>query len=163
MFPSLFIRVVEENVTAEYIKDAFENNKIAVISKVILIPFKYISTNINTHTILQHAFIEVFEWYNNTAANNFKNKLQNKNIETKLVYNDDSWWIVEINTNYQILHNKNNKKYTTDFFKPLPLIKNDYIIPKITYSFDDQYNEENDCMYFDNLMKEVAIYGMLLY
>ena len=39
MFPSLFIRVVEENVTAEYIKNAFENNKIAVISKVILIPF----------------------------------------------------------------------------------------------------------------------------
>lgn len=94
---SLMIKEVESQYTQEYIAKTFWNQNVAKVSKVTLIPY---IKNSKKYSI---AYININEWFDSEAAYNFIQRLNDSTKEARLVYMDDNWWPVEINT-----HNNGN-------------------------------------------------------
>jgi len=98
---------VDSLYTAEYIANIFWNQHIATLNNLTLIP--YLKEN-KIHFV---AYINIDQWCDSEAAYNFIQRLKSPSREARIIYNDDNWWSVELNT-----HNNGNLEvgsYTTWF------------------------------------------------
>ena len=86
---SLFIQFVELYVDAQFIMDLFYTSDIATI--------RSITFQSGENEPYKKAYIDIHEWHDTEIAYNFIKRLQNSNVETKIVHTDDDWWVVKIN------------------------------------------------------------------
>lgn len=114
---SLMIQEVESQYTQTYIANVFWRQDIAKVSNITLIPY------IKNSEIYNIAYINIAEWCDTEAAFNFIQRLTNPEREARIVYSEDNWWPVEINT-----HNNGNISVGT-----------------YTVVFDLDYFENNKC------------------
>ena len=84
---SLMIPCIDSQYTHEYIANVFWNQRIAKVSSVTLLPF----INSKEYNV---AYISVDEWCDSEVSYNFIKRLNNTNVETRVIYNDDNWWTV---------------------------------------------------------------------
>jgi hypothetical protein len=136
---SLYIPHIDKHISAQYIANAFEKNRIAQVSRVFIEPHKYVKTNYN------RAYILIDSWIETEAAYNFVKKLRNPKTEARLVHSDDDWWKVDINK-------KETKLYRTDVLTIFKMENEDaestYKEVKIELVQEDEadeieYNEDN--------------------
>jgi hypothetical protein len=88
---SLFIPCVEFDYLAMDMIDAFYTNGIATVSKITYIPFS------RGETFYYRAYVDIHEWHNTVAAENFILRLTADKYESRFIYEDDSWFVVKIN------------------------------------------------------------------
>lgn len=89
---SLMIPCIESQYTQEYIANVFWKQHIAKVSSITLIPY------IKNCEIFSIAYINIASWCDSEAAYNFIQRLKNQDRETRIVHDDDNWWLVELNT-----------------------------------------------------------------
>lgn len=89
---NLIINSIESQYTAEYIANAFWNQRIAKVRNITLIPY------LRNREIYSIAYIKVDEWYDSEMAYNFIQRLKNESKEARIVHHEEEWWAVEINT-----------------------------------------------------------------
>lgn len=104
---SLFIASVDPKYNADYIMDAFYCQNVATISRVTLVPCE------TKFGIKNRAYIDVHEWHPSEAAYNFIQRLKDITKEARFVYNDDNWWVVEVNKKPFITTSKKMAQFTT--------------------------------------------------
>ena len=90
---SVYIPRIFNNIPTEKIVKTFELLNLGKVEKVDII----MKTNQNGNNI-KMAFVHFSEWYTNSAATNFRENIENPNIDAKLVYDDPWYWIVFPNT-----------------------------------------------------------------
>lgn len=93
--------------TAEYIANQFWRQHIAKVSSITFMP--YLNERDEIYKI---AYITIASFCDTEIAYNFIKRL-NKNMEARLVFNDDDYWIVELNN-----HNDGNiimERFTSIF------------------------------------------------
>ena len=86
------IQEVESQYTQTYIANVFWRQDIAKVSSITLIPY------IKNSEIYSIAYINIAEWCDSEVAFNFIQRLTNPEREARIIYNDDNWWPVELNT-----------------------------------------------------------------
>ena len=86
---SLYIPNIEKHINADFIANVFSKNKLARVSKVYI---EHPRANYN------RAYIEIDYWHETGAAYSFIKSLLNHNVESRLIYCDDNWWVVRVNT-----------------------------------------------------------------
>lgn len=84
---SLMIPCVESQYTHEYIANVLWYQHIAKVSSVTLIPI----INSKEYNV---AYILLDKWCDSEVAYNFIKRLNNPNLETRIVYDEDNWWPV---------------------------------------------------------------------
>ena len=107
---SIYIPRIDIKFNAEFIADVFDRNDIAQVSRVFIEPYKSIITDNSKYN---KAYIGIKSWHPTEAAYNFIERLRNPSREARLVYNDDNWWPVFINTKPNKL--ASNKRVLTIF------------------------------------------------
>ena len=101
------INCVETQYTQEYIANVFWRQHIAKVSSITLIPY------LKNGCVYNIAYITIENWCESENAYNFMRRLNDPSKEARIVYQDDNWWPIEINT-----HNNgelNAGVYTTVF------------------------------------------------
>lgn len=89
---NLMITSVENLYTAEYIANAFWNNRIAKVSKITLIPY------LKNSEIYNVAYITIQQWFETEATYNFIQRINKQDGEARLVHHDEEWFPVQLNT-----------------------------------------------------------------
>ena len=89
---SLMINCIESQYTQPYIANVFWGQAIAKVSSITLIPY------IKNAEIYNIAYINIDEWCETEAAYNFIKRLKSVEKEARLVYDEDNWWPVQLNT-----------------------------------------------------------------
>lgn len=110
---NLMINCIESQYTQEYIANVFWRLNIAKVRSITLIP--YIKNNI----IYNMAYIYIDQWCETETAYNFIKRMKDSSKEVRVIYQDDDWWTVELNThnngnifvgNYTLLFDENYYK-----------------------------------------------------
>ena len=91
---SLYIPIISDKVSEEYIKKMFLKHNIGKILRVDFVKNKVKNRN--------EAFVHFDEWFSNEHATNLKENVLNPEIKARLVYNNDKFW--------PLLENKNPHK-----------------------------------------------------
>lgn len=91
---SLYIPIISNNMSEEYIKKMFLKHKIGKILRVDFVKNKVKNRN--------EAFVHFDEWFTGEEANRLKENVLNPAIKARLVYNNDKFW--------PLLENKNPHK-----------------------------------------------------
>lgn len=103
---SLVIPCVSPTVSAGDIARTFYRLDIATLKAITLLPV--------CDAIC--AYIEIGYWHETETAYRFIERLRNPEKETRVVYDDPSWWIVmENGDNYHIPYDPSYSKMTTNF------------------------------------------------
>jgi len=90
---SLYIPYVEANISDEFIIEYFLKFDIGIVKRVDLIP------KINQKGIYYHgAFIHFEKWFQNTLTMNLQKRLKNKELVTRMFYEQPKYWFVQENT-----------------------------------------------------------------
>jgi hypothetical protein len=90
---SLYIPYVESHISPDFIIEYFSKYDIGIVKRVDLI------SKINKQGIYYHgAFIHFEYWFQSTLTKNIQNRLKNKELVTRLVYDEPKYWIVQENT-----------------------------------------------------------------
>lgn len=129
----LYIPHVNKNITAEYIAYVFAKYNIADISKVA---FEHRDTE------TKRAHIQIKYWQDTGAAFSFIDSLRNKRKETRFVYADEYWWVVEINKYPHKLHTDNTAR-TITIFKEI-VINHDLQAKFYGYKNIEEMDDAND-------------------
>jgi hypothetical protein len=108
---SIYISRIEEEICAEYIMNAFEENELATVSRVTLIPY-HSPSKYNGEKYCQ-AFIDIHSWHETEAAYNFIQSLKYSSEEIRFAYSGDLWWVVEVNPKPWITTMGLFEQYTT--------------------------------------------------
>lgn len=123
MFPitSIYIPYVDKSFNAEFIANTIEKNGIAKVSSIAIEPYKSSYVSIVKNGIAQYnrVYIGIKSWQDTEAAYNFIYRLRNSNRETRLIYNDDDWWRVEINYQEDKLLTNNDTSRVVTLFEDL--------------------------------------------
>jgi hypothetical protein len=103
---SLVIPCVAPDISAVDIARTFYKLEIATVKAITLLPI--------CEAIC--AYIEIGYWHDTETAYRFIERLRNPEKETRLVYDDPSWWIVMENSdNYHIPYDPKYSSITTNF------------------------------------------------
>jgi hypothetical protein len=96
-----------------YVADTFLKQNIAKISDITLIPYW------RNSVVVYVGFITILEWFDTENSYNFIQKLKNPSKETRMVYDDDDWWVIQLNTgdecNFAVENYTVYFSYPTDF------------------------------------------------
>ena len=101
---SLYIPIINENISEEYIKTMFKSHD---IGNVMRVDFVY-----NKNKKRREAFIHFDEWFNNEKANKLQEDVKDKEKNVKFTYAKNKFWPLlpnrnahkrVDNPNYQIL------------------------------------------------------------
>ena len=84
---------IQPQYTAEYIANVFWKHRIAQVKSITLFPY------LQGSNVYQRAYITIDNWSDSEVAYNFIQRLKQKSKPTRIVYKDDLWWPVKINTN----------------------------------------------------------------
>lgn len=151
---SLFMPRIQSDYSADDMMEDFYINGIATVSRVAYKPYVY------ENVLYYRAYVRIAEWHDNESAYNFVNRLKNKTIETRFIYEGENWFVVRID----------HKPWLTDL--PACVVTNNYLLDDIDVNdhsgfFDlqpidsdwddiksivnDALDEFNDELYSDNL------------
>ena len=75
-----------------YVANTFLKQNIAKINDITLIPYW------RNGVVVYVGFITILEWLDTENSYNFIQKLKNPSKETRMVYDDDDWWVIQLNT-----------------------------------------------------------------
>jgi len=75
-----------------YVANTFLKQNIAKINDITLIPYW------RNGAVVYVGFITILEWFDTENSYNFIQKLKNPSKETRMVYDDDDWWVIQLNT-----------------------------------------------------------------
>ena len=96
-----------------YVANTFLKQNLAKISDVTLIPYW------RNGVVVYVGFITILEWFDTENSYNFIQKLNNPSKETRMVYDDDDWWVIQLNTgdecNFAVENYTVYFSYPTDF------------------------------------------------
>lgn len=98
---SLYIPHVFENITKEEIIKTFESQNLGKIKSIDLVS-KLGKNNVSYNA----AYLHFDCWFNNTASNNFQEKLKNPEKECRVIYDDPWFWLVLENKTKKHLPNE---------------------------------------------------------
>jgi hypothetical protein len=90
---SVCIPRIFNNIPTSKIVKTFESLNLGEVESVDIV----MKTGKNNEPI-KMAFVHFHQWYNNSGANNLRQKIEDPNCEAKLVYDDPWYWIVLPNT-----------------------------------------------------------------
>jgi len=93
-----------------YVANTFWKQNIAKISDITLIPYW------RNGVVVYVGFITVQEWLDTENSYNFIKKLNDPSRETRMVYDDDDWWVIQLNTSNE--SNFTFENYTVYFSYP---------------------------------------------
>ena len=79
----------------ELIKKRFMEEGYGVVDDVELVKQWECELNVDDH-LYSAAFVTVGKWYDNEKTRNFKNMIQDKNIEARLTHGEDDYWEFEL-------------------------------------------------------------------
>lgn len=133
---SVYIPRIFDNIPTHKIVNTFELLDLGKVDKIDII----LKTNTNG-TNIKMAFVHFSEWYTNSAAINFRQNVENPNIDAKLVYDDPWHWIVLPNVSAM---KENSTTYSHDIDTRLQNIENkiaylyDNLLPNINYSLEEK-------------------------
>ncbi len=116
-----------------YVANVFWHQKIGKVSKVSVMPYS------KNDKLLYICLVTINEWFDSECAYNFIKRLQDPSRETRLVYSDDNWWVVELNNeiSYQDIYTVNFKEAEYDF------PENDLVNEVLHYvSDDDEFDDD---------------------
>ena len=85
---SLYIPHVFANITKNKIVETFEKLRIGSINRIDFLNKKSKKSNYNA------VYIHFSEWYDNSAARNFQERVLDPNMEARVVYDEPWFWIV---------------------------------------------------------------------
>ena len=89
---SLCIPYVVATITEEMISYVLLNQKIGIVNRVDFVP------KIDNKGDYYHcAFIHFERWFDNIITINLQKRLQNANLETRIVYDDPWFWTIKEN------------------------------------------------------------------
>jgi hypothetical protein len=71
------------------------------------------------------AYVDIHEWHDNEGAYNFVQRLKNPSLETRFVYNEDDWWVVEINKKPWMTKTKNGNTIINWLVDNTPTVNED--------------------------------------
>ena len=125
---TVFLPHVHKLFDAEFVANIFEKNGIAKVNKVYFEP---------NNECYNRVYIGIDTWQETETAYSFINRLRSSNKETRIVYQDDDWWTVQINK-YPHKLDKNNRVLTV--FKQIK--ENDSDMTIDTEYFDDEISTE---------------------
>lgn len=100
---SIYIPRVFKNIPNKKIIDTFESFNLGKISTIDVLNKE------GKNDTYKMVFIHFTEWFDNPAANNLRDKIDNKHQHAKLVYDDPWYWI--------LLPNQSNYVKSTPFVK----------------------------------------------
>ena len=96
-----------------YVADIFLKQNLAKISDITLIPYW------RNSVVVYVGFITIMEWFDTENSYNFIQKLKNPSKETRMIYDDDDWWVIQLNTgdecNFAVENYTVYFSYPTDF------------------------------------------------
>ena len=89
---SLYIPIIAESISEEYIKKMFKTHNIGLILRVDFVK--------NLLKNRREAFVHFDEWYNSEESKKMKEDIMNPNTKTRFVYNEaGKFWPLLINKN----------------------------------------------------------------
>jgi len=94
---SLYIPIISESTSEDYIKSSFEKNK---IGKILRVDFVH-----NIQKNRREAFIHFDEWFDTTECVKLKESILDPNVKAKLYHTSDRFWPLLVNKN---AHKRNN-------------------------------------------------------
>ena len=127
---SLYIPVIQEKTSEEYIKSIFSKKNIGKILRVDFV--------VNMTKNRREAFIHFDEWYENEECKKLKDDIMDPNTKTKLYHTNERFWPILVNKNphkriinpdYKILSNHEVKTVCAN---SLNLIKPEKMVAKST-------------------------------
>ena len=115
---SVCIPRIFNNIPTSKIVKTFESLDLGEVESVDIV----MKTGKNNEPI-KMAFVHFHQWYDNSGANNLRQKIEDPNCEAKLVYDDPWYWIVLPNTS----EHKDNININTniDISKKLQELENE--------------------------------------
>ena len=106
---SLTIQCVESRFTAEYIANAFWNQRIAQVKTITLVPY------LKNTVMFQMAYVVIENWCDSEVAYNFIKRLQKAEGEVRFVHQTDEWWPIQ-------LRSPNTTQFPSSFFFPRDVV-----------------------------------------
>jgi hypothetical protein len=106
---SLFIPHVFANITKEYIMQIFSRLDIGEVDHIDLVA--KMGADGKPYNA---AYIHFIEWYENTAARNFQEKIKDAEKPTHLIYDDPWYWIVLENKAQRFIPGDRKKRITLE-------------------------------------------------
>ena len=89
---SLYIPIITESISEEYIKKMFKTHNIGIILRVDFVK--------NLVKNRREAFVHFDEWYNSEESKKMKEDILNPNTKTRFIYNEaGKFWPLLINKN----------------------------------------------------------------
>ena len=89
---SLYIPIIAESISEEYIKKMFKTYNIGIILRV-----DFVKNLVNNR---REAFVHFDEWYNSEESKKMKEDILNPNTKTRFIYNEaGKFWPLLINKN----------------------------------------------------------------
>jgi len=88
---SLYIPVIQEKTSEEYIKSIFNKKNIGKILRVDFV--------VNIKKNRREAFIHFDEWFENEECKKLKDDIMDPNTKTKLYHTNDRFWPILVNKN----------------------------------------------------------------
>ncbi len=136
MMPNMeFPESVDWREYHSYVANIFWRQKIGKVSKVSVMPYS------KNEKLLYLCLVTINEWFDSECAYNFIKRLQDPSRETRLIYSDDNWCVVELNNemSYQDIYTVNFKEAKYEF------VENDVVNDVLHYvSDDDEFDEFDD-------------------
>ena len=94
---SLYIPIISESTSEDYIKSSFEKNK---IGKILRVDFVH-----NIQKNRREAFIHFDEWFDTIECVKLKESILDPNVKAKLYHTSERFWPLLVNKN---AHKRNN-------------------------------------------------------
>jgi hypothetical protein len=96
-----------------YVANIFWKQNIAKINDITLIPYW------RNGVVVYVGFITILEWLDTENSYNFIKKLNDPSREARIIYDDDDWWVIQLNTgnesNFAVENYTVYFSYPTDF------------------------------------------------
>tara|TARA_X000000368_G_scaffold418835_1_gene420260 strand:+ start:5640 stop:6071 length:432 start_codon:yes stop_codon:yes gene_type:complete len=89
---SLYIPVIQEHITENYIKSQFKNHNIGKVMRVDFVK------NLNKNG-RREAFIHFDEWFDNETSRTLQEDIKNPDTKTRFVYQDKKFFPLLVNKN----------------------------------------------------------------
>ena len=121
---SLYIPHVFANITKNKIVETFEKLRIGSINRIDFLNKKSKKSNYNA------VYIHFSEWYDNSAARNFQERVLDPNMEARIVYDEPWFWIVLENKRHKAGDRK--RSVNLDALNNSQIASQDVIKPMMT-------------------------------
>ena len=104
---SLYIPIISESTSEDYIKSSFQKKN---IGRILRVDFVH-----NIQKNRREAFIHFDEWFDTTECIELKESILNPNIKAKLYHTNERFWPLLVNKNAHKRNNNPNYKVLENY------------------------------------------------